>query len=424
MDLSHRRLLFALLALACFALAGCASLTASLVPTATAGTPDVAVVSTAQPTASSERAITLTLWLPPQFDPSNGSLAAGMLQTRLDEFTEQHPQVLINTRIKDDSGTGGLLESLMRAQEAAPLALPDVVLMPAGLLPQAAAAGVLHPQSQLTNELDSNDWYPFAVQLASAEDASYGLPFMADGLVAAHRSTAISQVPPTWVRLMDTRIALGFAAADPQARFPLLQLLSLPPREGNPIPEQNLLELFDFFATGQARSVFPFWLTQYQSNEQTWQAFNEGRLPMVTAWTSQVFANRQTEISGAPLPTQNGQPFTLVRGWVWSVATENSERAALASELIAFLSTPEFLAQYSAAASLLPPRPSSLAAWAPGANQALASQLVNNAQPLPDQATTERWGTALSQAVVAVLKQEMTAAEAAASVSDAFAADE
>lgn len=418
MNHSHRRLLLALLAVC---LAGCASLTASLVPTPTAGTPNVAVVSTAQPTTSSERAITLTLWLPPQFDPGNGSLAAGMLQTRLDEFTGQHPQVLINTRIKDEGGAGGLLESLVRAQQAAPLALPDVVLMPAGLLPQAAAAGVLHPQTALTNELDDSDWYPFAVQLASDGEDRYGLPFMADGLVTAHRSTAISQVPPTWVRLMDTRIALGFAAADPHARLPLLQLLSLPPREGNPVPEQNLLELFDFFATGQARSVFPFWLTQYQSNEQTWQAFNEGRLPMVTAWTSQVFANRQTEISGAPLPTQNGQPFTLVRGWVWSVATENTERAALASELIAFLSTPEFLAQYSAAAGLLPPRPSSLAAWAPGPHQALASQLVNNAQPLPDQATTERWGTALSQAVVAVLKQEMTAAEAAESVSAAFA---
>src|SRR5690606_23123473 len=174
---------------------------------------------------------------------------------------------------------------------------------------------------------------------------------------------------PTWVRLMDTRIAFGFAAADPQARFTLLQLLSLPTRGDEPaIPQRNLLEVFDLYSTGQARNVFPFWLTQYQSNEQTWQAFSEGRLPMVTAWTSQVFANRQTEISGAPLPTQNGQPFTLVRGWAWSVATQNTERAALATELIEFLSTPEFLAQYSAAASLLPPRPSALAAWAPGAN--------------------------------------------------------
>lgn len=416
---TSRLLLTALLALC---LAGCAGLTASLVETPNVTNSSAAIIATAQPTQISDRALTLTLWLPPQFDPNSGSLAASMLQNRLEEFTGQHPQVIINLRIKDESGTGGLLESLKRAQNAAPLALPDVVLMPSGLLPQAAAAGVLHAQERLSDDLNSNDWYPFAVEMATANETRYGLPFVADGLVAAHRSTAISQMPPTWVRLMDTRIALGFAAADPQARFTLLQLYSLPTAADEPrITDRNLLEVFDFYATGQARNVFPFWLTQYQSNEQTWQAFSEGRLPMVTAWTSQVFANRQTEISGAPLPTQNGQPFTLVRGWVWSVTAQNTERAALASELIQFLSTPEFLAQYSAAASMLPPRPSSLAAWAPDANQALASQLVNNAHPLPDQETLDRWGVALSEAVIAVLKQEMTATDAAESLSGVFA---
>ncbi|MCW5873771.1 MAG: extracellular solute-binding protein [Anaerolineales bacterium] len=415
---TYRLLLTALLALC---LAGCAGLTASLVETPNATSSSAAIISTAQPTPNIDRALTLTLWLPPQFDPSSGSLAASMLQNRLEEFTGQHPQVIIHTRIKEESGAGGLLESLKRAQNAAPLALPDVSLIPVGLLPQAAAAGVLHAQERLSSELGSNDWYPFAVALATVDEQRYGLPFVADGLVAAHRTTAISQVPPTWVRLMDTRIALGFAAADPQARFTLLQLMSLPTGANEPaITDRNLLEVFDFYATGQARNVFPFWLTQYQSNEQTWQAFSEGRLPMVTAWTSQVFANRQTEISGAALPTQNGQPFTLVRGWVWGVTTQNPERAALASELIEFLSTPEFLAQYSAAASMLPPRPSSLAAWAPDSNQALASQLVNNARPLPDQETLERWGVALSEAVVAVLKQEMTATDAAESLSGVF----
>ncbi|MCW5839400.1 MAG: extracellular solute-binding protein [Anaerolineales bacterium] len=399
-------------------LSACASLTASLVPTPSTTAAAVAVVSTLQPTSpSTERALTLTLWLPPQYDPNAGSLAAGMLQTRLDEFTGQHPQALINPRLKDELGTGGLLESLRRAQSAAPLALPDLVLLPAGLLPQAVEAGLVQAQQPLNED----DWYAFATALASVNEQTYGRPFMADALVAAHRSTAIAQVPPNWLRLMDTRIALGFAAADPQARFTVLQLLSLP-TEGDDytVSEAQLLEVFDFLSTGQARGVFPFWLTQYQSNEQTWQAFSEGRLPMVTAWTSQVFANRQGEVSGAPLPTQNGQPFTLVRGWVWVITTQNPERVALAHELIEFLTTPEFLAQYSAAAALLPPRPSALAAWAPDANQALASQLVTNAHPLPDQLTLERWGSALSEAVVAVLKQELSAADAVNRVRDTF----
>lgn len=406
-------------------LAGCASLpgggSASATPTVS-----TSAVSTPQPTPASEGALTLTIWLPPSFDPASGSLAAGVLLTRLDEFTSQHPQVVINIRIKQESGAGGLLESLVRAKQAAPLALPDLVLAPGGLLLQAARAGVVYPQETLAAQLEGDDWYPFGVQLASVGGKSYGLPFAADALVTAHRSTAISQVPPNWLRLMDTRIAMGFAAADPLARFTLVQLLSLQAsdeaEEGFDIPPGDLLEVFDFYSTGQARGVFPFWLTQYQSNEQTWQAFTEGRLPMVTAWTSRLFVTHQSEISGAPIPTQNGRPFTLVRGWVWAVTTPNTERANLAAELIEFLSTPEFLAQYSASAGLLPARPSSLAAWAPGANQALASQIVADAMALPDDETLQRWGTALTETVVALLKQEVTPLDAVENVQEALAA--
>lgn len=414
----------AALCLAMLLLAGCASLYANSAPTATPAA-NGPTLGTTQPTEEASRTITLTLWLPPSFDPAGGSLAAGLLQSRLDEFSEQHPQILVLTRIKDETGPGGLLESLTSAQQAAPLALPDVTLMPSSLLPLAARAGIVHAQDAFAEELENEDWYPFAVEMSSVEGEVYGLPFAADALVTAHRSTAISQVPPNWLRLLDTRIAMGFAAADPQARFTLAELLSFGAADSEEfdISEDSLIEVFDFYATGQARGVFPFWLTQYQSNEQTWQAFLEGRLPMVTTWTSQLFANRQSEISGAPIPTQDGQPFSVVRGWAFTITTADAERAELAVELVDFLATPEFLAQYSAVAALLPPRPSSLAAWTPDANQALASQIVTVAVPLPDQDILDRWGEALSPAVVALLKQEATPAEALDSVRAALAAE-
>jgi ABC-type glycerol-3-phosphate transport system substrate-binding protein len=415
----------AALSAAALLLAGCASLYAGSAPTTTPSANSGAETGAPAPTEEPGTAISLTLWLPPSFDPAGGSLAAGLLQSRLDEFSEQHPQILVVTRVKDETGPGGLLESLSSAQNAAPLALPDVALLSGSLLPMAAESGVIYAQQAFGEDLDSGDWYPFASRMSTIDGEAYGLPFAADALVTAHRSTAISQVPANWVRLMDTRIAFGFAAADSQARFTLLQLLSLAGDEGSDefeLSEASLIEVFDFLATGQARGVFPFWLTQYQSNEQTWQAFTEGRLPMVSTWTSQLFTNRQSEISGAPIPTQNGQPFTLVRGWAFAITTADAERAKLAVELVEFLTTPEFMAQYCAVAGLLPPRPSSLAAWTPDANQALASQIVTGAVPLPDQDTLERWGAALTPAVVALLKQEATPAEALDSVRAALAA--
>jgi ABC-type glycerol-3-phosphate transport system substrate-binding protein len=251
--------------------------------------------------------------------------------------------------------------------------------------------------------------------MANYEGNPYGLPFATDALVVAHRTTAISQVPASWNSLLNIRIALGFAAADPEANFTFAEFLALRGEDSAPDfspTEDELRAVFELYGDGQARQVFPFWLTQYQNTEQTWQAFSEGRLPMVAGWTSRIFSQHLPEISAAPIPTQNGRPFAMLRGWVWSVTTPNSEHAALAAELAEFLTTPEFLAQYSAAASLLPPRPSSLAAWTPDANQALASQIISNAVPAPDQATRELWGSAFQQAVVAILKQELTPAEA------------
>lgn len=402
-------------ALLCVLLSACAGLYANgaATPAPTTGVGD----TTGAPQATEETAgaIVLSIWLPPSFDPAGGDLAATMLQDRLAQFSEQHPQVRVEARVKAESGPGGLLDALLNAQQAAPLALPDLVLLPGALLPAAAQSGVLQAQEAFAEALDSDDWYPFAKQMANIENDIYGLPFAADAFIVGHRTTAISQVPSNWNTLLNTRIGLGFAAADPQANFTIAQLLALKGEDNAPgfePSEADLRAVFELYGDGQARQVFPFWLTQYENPDQTWQAFTEGRLPMVAAWSSRVFSDRLTEVNGAPMPTQNGRAFAMMRAWLWAITATDPERSELATELADFLTTPEFLAQYTAAANLLPPRPSSLAAWTPDANQALASQIIADAVPVPDQATQDRWGAALSQAVIAILKQEATPVEA------------
>jgi multiple sugar transport system substrate-binding protein len=378
--------------------------------------------ATSQPTSS--EGLTLTVWVPVEFDPAGGNLASSMLEARLREFSEQHPQVRLQVRVKSEDGPGGLLDSLLTAQAAAPLALPDLILMPHQLLASAASNDIIQPVNGLSEAWESEDWYPFARDMATWEDNAYGISFAADALVMAYRPTALEQVPATWQDLLAGRNTLGFAAGDTQSLFTFAELLALEQMdEGNDeneiISEESLGLVFDFYAAGQEANVFPFWLTQYQNTEQSWQAFSEGRVPMVAAWTSRLFTNRQSDQNAAPLPTQDGQPFALIKGWVWTVSAPAAERVPLAVELAEFLSNPEFIAQWSAAAGLLPPRPSSLAAWSPDAKQALASQIVINATPLPDRESTLAWGEAISQAVIGLLKAELTSEEAVQFVLDA-----
>ena len=371
-------------------------------------------VSTASPDTGG--AIILTIWLPPEFDVAGGNLAANLLQDKLAEFTEQHPQVRIEIRVKAEEGTGGMLDSLLAAQSAAPLAQPDLILLPHIQLQDAAQSGVLSPISGSSTEVDSRDWYPFAQQMASIDGQNYGIPFAADALAVAFRPTAVSTIPSNWNAYLEARRPLGLAVADPWAQFSLAELAALHEKSGDvsefSFTEQDLVGLFEFYSSAQARGVFPFWFTQYQTYEQSWQAFTEGRVPMVVAWTSKIFDSRNLEILGSPLPTQSGRDFTLVKGWVLVISTPYTERIQLVTELAEFLTTPEFIAQWSAAAGLLPSRASSLAAWAPDARQALASQIVLGAVALPPKATLEVWGQPLADAMVGILKQELTTQEA------------
>jgi ABC-type glycerol-3-phosphate transport system substrate-binding protein len=367
------------------------------------------------PTSDTSSAVVITIWLPPAFDTAAGNLAASMLAGRLAEFTEQHPQVRIQTRVKAEDGTGGLLDSLLSAQTAAPLSQPDLILLPHLQLETAVQSRVLYPMSELTSEHESDDWYSFAENMITVEGQAYALPFAADALVVAHRPTAISKVPPTWAALIDAQLPLGLAVADPWAQFTQAELFSLQSNEEEtevPFTQDQLVQLFEFYAAAEDQGVFPFWLTQYETYEQSWQAFIEGRVPMVVAWTSQLFDSRNVEISGAPLPTKYGDEFTLVKGWVWAISTPYPDRASLVAELAEFLSTAEFIAQWTAAAGMLPPRTSSLAAWSPDAKQALASQIIGNAQPLPPRTSLELWGQPLAQAMTAILKKELSPDEA------------
>ncbi|MEX2161724.1 MAG: extracellular solute-binding protein [Anaerolineales bacterium] len=362
----------------------------------------------------------LSVWVPPAFDPGSSTPSASLLQARFDEFSDRHPQVRIETRVKAESGTGGLLDSLLMGKIAAPLSLPDLVLLPHTQLATAVQGGVLLPLTDSIEDLGSEDWYPFAKQMIAVDGESYGTPFAGDGLVLAYRPTAVSQIPDTWEALLQSSLVLGFAAADPDAIFALFQLMAqgTEPQDSGSLlfSRENLIAFFEFLAAGEESAVFPFWLSQYQTSEQSWQAFTEGRVPMVAAWTSAVFDNRNVDILASPLPTQSGAPFTLVRGWAWAVSTARSENQALAIELVEFLSTPEFIAQWTASAGMLPTRHSSLAAWPPDFKQALASQVADSAEALPSEAVLDAWGQALTEAVVSLLKREATPEEAVQAV--------
>jgi ABC-type glycerol-3-phosphate transport system substrate-binding protein len=356
--------------------------------------------------------------LPPELDPNSGSPAGEVLKDRLEEFTSRRPEAQIEVRIKAPDGPGGLLDSLTTANAAAPLALPDLVALPRPTMETAALKGLIHPFQNLSTPIEEPDWVPYARQLARLQDSIFGIPFAGDAMNLVYRPSVVNTPPDALSSIIQSPEILAFPAADPQALYTLALYQAaggaVRDEQGRPILDADILaEVLSFFHAGSQAQVTPFWLTQFQNDIESWQAYQEGRAPMVVTWMSRYLKELEADMAAAPLPTLSGDDFTLASGWVWSLASPNPERQWLSTELAEFLSDSDFMARWTAAAGYLPTRASALASWNDTGIQPLASQVLLSAQLYPPEDLLTSIAPALERATIEVLKQESDPQQAA-----------
>lgn len=358
--------------------------------------------------------VVLRVWLPPEFDPKGSEIASGYLKARLDEFTTENPDVSLEIRIKALEGTGGMLESLVSANAAAPQAIPDLVLLSRPLLESAALKGLLFTYDGLTNLLDDQSWFEYARQLAQVKTSMYGIPFAGDAMVLAHRPSLLGMSPHN----LETTISLGevmlFPAADPQALFTLSMYLagggSLQDPQGRPmLDEAGVAQIFEYDQRASLAGVMPVALTEYTNDAQVWDAFKGNAYPMAITWASMYLRDQltpQDDVALAPIPTPDGIPFTLATGWSWVLTGQDEAKRTQSVRLAEFLVDKEFLAKWTSAAGYLPPRVDALQNWQESETRQVIEQISYSAWLLPSEDLVASIGPALEQAVVNVIKAQ------------------
>ena len=379
------------------------------------GTPIPVAPGTTPSSPSLPGVVTLRIWLPPEFDPYSASPAGNLLKARLEEFTAQNPGVNIEVRLKAVQGAGGLLESLVTASAAAPLALPDLVALPRPLLESAALKGLIYPYNTDTLSLDSADWYEYARQMGTLQTTLFGLPFAGDALVLAYRPEVLTPARD-WQALLEGSHLLVFPAADPNAlvtlAFYLAQGGQLQDEQGRPaLTEAALLNVLEYYQQAAAVNLMPFWLTQSETDGQAWATFTAEQHPMLITWLSSYLSAQNTAAANlalATLPTSDGTSFTLATGWNWALASQDPLRRELSTHLAEFLVDETFLAAWTQAAGYLPPYPGALETWTDSALRSVAGQAARSAQLVPPTEILASLGPLLEQATVSVLKAEST----------------
>ncbi len=371
--------------------------------------------------------ITLEIWIPPQFDPDNGTQAGILFQERLDGFTSRRPNVRVETRIKDVQGPGGLLDTLKTASAAAPLALPDLVALPYDGLHLAASEGLVRPFDGLTDIMDDPDWYDFARQIAHEQNSTFGIPFAGDALMIVYRPEMIEETPTNWSDVLESTEPIIFPASDPDALLTLTFYRAaggaIVDEDDQPIFEMApLTDTLTFYYQGSRNNVFPYWLTQYETDEQAWGAYEEKQADMIITWASRYLQTLPEDSAAATIPTPGSESYTTATGWVWASASPDSARQTLSTELAEFLSTSDYLAKWNAASGYLPPRSSSLTFWEDTpAIYNFVIKICPAAQVAPSGELLSRLGPALSQSTVNVLKEQTDPATAAQNAIDRVA---
>jgi ABC-type glycerol-3-phosphate transport system substrate-binding protein len=282
----------------------------------------------------------------------------------------------------------------------------------------ASLKGLLRSYAGQTTALDDPDWYDYARDLSSVQGSPFGLPFAGDALVLVYRPGVVPEPPPSWRDTLKLAQPLVFSAADPQALFTLLQYQAqggkVRDEQGRPILDQPRLEqVLDFYREAETNGVMPYWLTQFQTDQQAWDAFNENRADMIVTWSSRHLANMLADTNLASVPTPEGDPYTMATGWVWAMASRQEGHQEQVVRLAEFLTESSFLARWTEAAGYLPPRPSALRAWSNASLKDTLTTIVNSSHLYPPAEFLTALGPPLEQAAVQVLKQQSDPASAA-----------
>ena len=409
-------------------LSGCQAIQ-SWLPTTPTQPPAQTPVATPQPTGAVATATpdalpetqTITIWLPPQFDPNNGTPAGDLLRDRLKLFADQN-DLTLNVRIKSQSGPAGLLESLEITSLAAPSAMPSVIALPRELMETAALKGLIYPLSGLNTSLEQSDWYPYASELASVQGTPFCLPFAGDALVMLYRPTRLPVPADDWQTILNTNQPLIFPAGDPQALLTVELYRAtggqLRDADGRPnIDVSALTAVLELYQRGAQLSTFPFWMGEFSADSQAWQAYRELRANWIVTWASHYLREFPADTNIARLPAF-GNPVSAADGWAWCITDPQPERRALGLQISEHLAESGFLAGWSQAAGYLPTRPSVLAAWENPSLSAPLQQILLDAHLRPGNEISDTLGPVLREAVLQVIQQHTAQAEAAQQAAD------
>ena len=367
--------------------------------------------------------VSLNLWLGNDLVTGYDDPAYALLKDRIDQFNSLNPGLNVSIRIKEIEGTGGILESLDTARDAAPLAAPDLIAADLHTLQSIQSMGLITPVYSADLPFENlNQYYPFSLEAVTEEETILALPFGADLLVMYTNPEVIEAIPASWSDVYKTPLTLAFAASNQEALFQvgLYQAIAgnLLDENGDlKLTEVSLVSLFDFFSQTRARGQTPYQISILEE-DSAWEAFKDQTYSAVINWTSLSYGGDLNNYGISYPPTLSGNPALLANAWYWGITTLDQEKVEGVRALAEFLSDPEFLYEFGLESGLVPVQKNVFDFGADAKTTALLKELLLNARSIPEESVINSLGPKLAEYTIMILKNEISNEDAAQAILD------
>ncbi len=383
---------------------------------------------TSVPNRSNAENRTLTLWVPPQFDPSSNDEAGKILTEMLKIFMEENPNTLINIRVKSLTGEGSAINTLSAAVNAAPEVVPSLIIMNRNDLVSAVQKGLIYPISTGLFT-DPASWYPFAKESSTVNNLIYGIPIAGDPLVLGYRPSKTGSEINTWDEILSRGLPIAFEPSNPYDLFGTFIYLAkggkITNDMGQPwLDQAKLIDTLNFFLSGGQKGAFPPSLAQGTSGSnanENWQLFLEGSLHIIVTKLTTFRHSQNADIDAIPLPLFNGSTsYPLVNTWNVVLSNSNPEIQNLAVKLAEKFADPRFNDQWTQSAGYLPVRAIGQTLWQNDSFYEKMVTICENGELIQTDQILNKITPVINEAVSSVIKTGVTPEDAAEKAIDAI----
>jgi ABC-type glycerol-3-phosphate transport system substrate-binding protein len=396
-------------------------------------TPTESLLSAPQPEAletETPQVLSLVVWVPDRIAPVEDDLITEVLVGQIEAHNAAQAGISVSIRRKRAQDIGGIMSTLRTASSVAPGALPDITLLRREELITASQNRLVQVVDDMIAPRVVSDLYPAAIKLGISGGEMYGITYLLDAQILAYQALEGSR--PDWS--FDGTLTRGQQIAFPAARNNgisdtfLLQYLAASDQldrdyaDIDVIPSvlENLLRFYEAMAVEGLLSADLAEIsasTDYQLDLVS-TALDAG---VVSTSTYLRLKRDNPDLEAGFIPSQSGEPLTVVNGWVWVIVTQNIERQQAAAEFIDWMMQPARQVALAEAVGILPSQRSAL-------RQSTLDIMDNNqlndmlnAAIVPSQASAaNEILLALQSALISVISGDSTAEEAAARVTTQF----